>query len=170
MRSGNCARNVTSWQKPRLGLLGRPARSRRTVYEENSNLADALDIYEKILALDYHYADVAQRLAAIRESLGTQGMPEVSPSSGRRAPSTAGARGRAEYAIPTRRAQGRRPGASLDDRSLPARLHKAKPKHKLADALKSTAPDIEIARLRRSRAVPAQRSPSPEVCLSAPRP
>ncbi|UCE87275.1 MAG: protein kinase [Deltaproteobacteria bacterium] len=36
------------------------------VYELNEDVAEAIDLYEKILALDYHYADVEQRLEAAR--------------------------------------------------------------------------------------------------------
>ena len=49
-----------------------------TVCEANNSTAEAVDIYEKILALDYHYADVAERLVPAREQLQNQGMPDVS--------------------------------------------------------------------------------------------
>ncbi len=44
-----------------------------TVCQENNDMADAVEVFEKILALDYHYSDVAARLAGIRAVLPTQG-------------------------------------------------------------------------------------------------
>ncbi len=40
-----------------------------TVYEANDEPSEAADIYEKILAFDYHYSDVAKRLTRAREQL-----------------------------------------------------------------------------------------------------
>jgi tetratricopeptide (TPR) repeat protein len=38
-----------------------------TVYEANQDFQEAVELYEKILAFDYHHADVGQRLEAARE-------------------------------------------------------------------------------------------------------
>jgi tetratricopeptide (TPR) repeat protein len=43
-----------------------------TVHEANGETRDALAVYEKILACDYHYEDVEQRLARVRAKLATQ--------------------------------------------------------------------------------------------------
>jgi serine/threonine-protein kinase len=67
-----------------------------SVYELNEDLSEAIDLYEKILALDYHYADVEQRIEAARERLAgieasspvtvtasTNGPPRTSTNPGR---------------------------------------------------------------------------------------
>ena len=40
-----------------------------TAHDSNDELRDARDLYEKILAFDYHYGDTEQRLAGVRERL-----------------------------------------------------------------------------------------------------
>ena len=42
-----------------------------TVYDANDDVAEALEVFEKILAFDYHYRDVEERLAEARERLET---------------------------------------------------------------------------------------------------
>jgi serine/threonine-protein kinase len=43
-----------------------------TVHEASENFEDALDLYEKILAFDFHHADVEQRLARCKEMVKNQ--------------------------------------------------------------------------------------------------
>jgi tetratricopeptide (TPR) repeat protein len=43
-----------------------------TVYEANQQIQDAAELYEKILAFDYHHGDVGQRLEKARELLKKQ--------------------------------------------------------------------------------------------------
>lgn len=43
-----------------------------TVHETNGELREAVDVYERILACDYHYEDVEERLARARARLATQ--------------------------------------------------------------------------------------------------
>ncbi len=52
-----------------------------TVYEANGNVREAVELYEKILACDYHFEDVEPRLTAARQKLAA--MPqEDGPSAG----------------------------------------------------------------------------------------
>ena len=46
------------------------------VYDANRQFRDAVDLYEKILACDYHYSDVEDRLDAGREKLRLQELKE----------------------------------------------------------------------------------------------
>jgi tetratricopeptide (TPR) repeat protein len=46
-----------------------------TVCEANQNIREACDLYEKILACDYHFQDVEERLGRIREILHSQTPP-----------------------------------------------------------------------------------------------
>lgn len=50
-----------------------------TVCTSNGEVAEAADIYERILAFDYHYRDVEQRLLEVREIL--KSMPSVESTS-----------------------------------------------------------------------------------------
>ena len=43
-----------------------------TVHEASENHAEALELYEKILAFDFHYSDVGERLARCRELVKNQ--------------------------------------------------------------------------------------------------
>jgi tetratricopeptide (TPR) repeat protein len=43
-----------------------------TVYEANQELQEAADLYEKILAFDYHHGDVGERLEGVRAKLAKQ--------------------------------------------------------------------------------------------------
>jgi tetratricopeptide (TPR) repeat protein len=43
-----------------------------TIYDSNQQCGEAVEIYEKILALDYHYADVEQRLLAAKQNVQHQ--------------------------------------------------------------------------------------------------
>ncbi|MHC4165059.1 MAG: protein kinase domain-containing protein, partial [Planctomycetota bacterium] len=51
-----------------------------TVYQDKGDLREAAELFEKILAFDYHYEDVEARLAQIRALL--PGLPTTDPSSG----------------------------------------------------------------------------------------
>jgi serine/threonine-protein kinase len=54
-----------------------------TVYEANGQSREAVEIYEKILAFDYHYEDVEQRLVRVRDQLQELGgLDSVSHESG----------------------------------------------------------------------------------------
>ena len=46
-----------------------------TVYEANQDIREACDLYEKILACDYHFQDVEERLGRTREILHSQTPP-----------------------------------------------------------------------------------------------
>jgi tetratricopeptide (TPR) repeat protein len=46
-----------------------------TVHEANQDIQEACDLYERILACDYHYGDVEARLARTREILASQTPP-----------------------------------------------------------------------------------------------
>ncbi len=46
-----------------------------TVYEANQDIREACDLYEKILACDYHFQDVEERLGRTREILQSQTPP-----------------------------------------------------------------------------------------------
>ena len=50
-----------------------------TIYDADSQWSESVDIYEKILALDYHYTDVEQRVLAAKEQLENQA-PLLAPS------------------------------------------------------------------------------------------
>jgi len=70
------------------------------VYDANRQFRDAVDLYEKILACDYHYADVAERLEAAREKLRLQEMREGStPGSGASGSSSLTPSGASRYQI-----------------------------------------------------------------------
>jgi tetratricopeptide (TPR) repeat protein len=58
-----------------------------SVHEASGNAADALELYEKILAFDYHYGDVAERVAHCKKLVQQQGDKgtESSPLSGSQA-------------------------------------------------------------------------------------
>jgi tetratricopeptide (TPR) repeat protein len=45
-----------------------------TIHQENDELRECVEIYEKILALDYHYEDVEQRLAQLRDRVPSGGV------------------------------------------------------------------------------------------------
>ena len=54
-----------------------------TIYEADDKPGQAVEIYEKILALDYHYKDVEQRLAQSRARVATDGPgPQATAPSG----------------------------------------------------------------------------------------
>jgi tetratricopeptide (TPR) repeat protein len=44
-----------------------------TVYEANGQVREAVEVYEKILAFDYHYEDVEQRLVRVRDQIQEMG-------------------------------------------------------------------------------------------------
>ncbi len=44
-----------------------------TVYETNGQVREAVEIYEKILAFDYHYQDVEERLVRVRDHIQEMG-------------------------------------------------------------------------------------------------
>jgi len=48
-----------------------------TIHEENGEARAAVDIYERILALDYHYEDVEARLVRVRDGLPEAGGAET---------------------------------------------------------------------------------------------
>ena len=48
-----------------------------TVHEANGEIRDAVEVYEKILACDYHYEDVEQRLSAARARVPEQSREET---------------------------------------------------------------------------------------------
>jgi len=48
-----------------------------TIHEENGEAREAVDIYERILALDYHYEDVEARLVRVRDGLPDAGSAET---------------------------------------------------------------------------------------------
>jgi tetratricopeptide (TPR) repeat protein len=62
-----------------------------TIYQKDSKFRDAVDIYEKVLAIDYQHADVEQRLAECRASLPEEEPLASATDSGAHAP--AGAKG-----------------------------------------------------------------------------
>jgi len=49
-----------------------------TIHEENEEIREAVELYEKILAFDYHHQDVDQRLARARERMPADPEPEAS--------------------------------------------------------------------------------------------
>ncbi|HPG27239.1 MAG TPA: protein kinase, partial [Myxococcota bacterium] len=49
-----------------------------TIYHEDGKHREALELYEKVLAFDYHYADVESRLAEVRELVAEQAPPATS--------------------------------------------------------------------------------------------
>ena len=48
-----------------------------TLYEENHSTAEALELYERVIGIDYGYADVEQRVARVRERLDSEPAPPV---------------------------------------------------------------------------------------------
>ncbi len=57
------------------------------VYEANQDISEAADLYERILACDYHFKDVEERLGRTREVLKSETAPTaVAPSAGASAP------------------------------------------------------------------------------------
>jgi tetratricopeptide (TPR) repeat protein len=60
-----------------------------TICHANDEVAEAVEIFEKILAADYHYKDVEQRLAEARERLKTATATEAPASDGGSAPAGA---------------------------------------------------------------------------------
>ena len=65
------------------------------VYEECGQARDAVELYEKILAFDYHYEDVSQRLAKARELAESQDAEARSAAEAARLSATGSASGSA---------------------------------------------------------------------------
>jgi tetratricopeptide (TPR) repeat protein len=67
-----------------------------TVYQAADQAQDAVDLYEKILAFDYHYEDVSQRLDEARERAGAQAAERQNSQGGpgASAPSSSSVEGR----------------------------------------------------------------------------
>jgi tetratricopeptide (TPR) repeat protein len=60
-----------------------------TVYEASSETREALAVYEKILACDYHYEDVEQRLERVRAKLDVQPREDAAAPPSEEAPASA---------------------------------------------------------------------------------
>ena len=56
------------------------------VHEDNGELREAVDLYEKILSFDYHFGDVESRLAAARRKLEEAGPATADAAAGRATP------------------------------------------------------------------------------------
>ncbi|RIL05454.1 MAG: hypothetical protein DCC71_10445 [Proteobacteria bacterium] len=60
-----------------------------TVHEANGELREALEVYERILACDYHYEDVEQRLARLRTRIASQSREDGAAAAGDELPAAA---------------------------------------------------------------------------------
>ncbi len=63
-----------------------------TIYQEDNKPRDAVEIYEKVMAFDYHYRDVEERLAEIR-STAEEEEPLAATNQGRNDRTATGTRG-----------------------------------------------------------------------------